>query len=224
MSVSDSERFRLLILQIRFLKAQASVDEKILEEAQSEFAKAYQEVCKTVPEHERLVLEGALNEETEANVKKKKEKQQPQQPKEEEESDPDEEPEEIRTEVKNKKPEDPNVKKIYRDIARKSHPDKLADAPEEEKKVKEDLFKEAQTAIKERDFLKLYDIARQLDVDLPPPEEGQIKLLTNNVKKIKKGIKLIRETTAWQWHHEEDPHRKEALLITYMQYVYTRFK
>ena len=63
-----------------------------------------------------------------------------------------------------------------------------------------------------------------MDVDLPEPEEGQIKLLVSNVNQIKKQLKLIKETTAWQWHHEEDEDRKEALLIQYMQYIYQRFK
>ena len=66
MSVKDSDKFRLLILQIRYLKAQLMINEQIFEEAQVEFAKAYQEVCKTVPEHERVILEGALSEETKA--------------------------------------------------------------------------------------------------------------------------------------------------------------
>lgn len=222
MSVKDSDKFRLLILQIRYLKAQLMINEQIFEEAQVEFAKAYQEVCKTVPEHERVILEGALSEETKAGQKEKKQKQNQSQ----EEPQP-EQADELNDEVepiKNEKPEDPNVKKIYRAIARKSHPDKLRSASIEEAKEKEDLFKEAQTAIQQKDFLTLYDIAKRLDVDLPEPEEGQIKLLTNNVNQVKKELKLIKETAAWQWHHEEDEDRKEALLIRYMQYIYQRFK
>ena len=222
MSVKDSDKFRLLILQIRYLKAQLMINEQIFEEAQVEFAKAYQEVCKTVPEHERVILEGALSEETKAGQKEKKQKQNQSQ----EEPQP-EQADELNDEVepiKNERPEDPNVKKIYSAIARKSHPDKLRSASIEEAKEKEDLFKEAQTAIQQKDFLTLYDIAKRLDVDLPEPEEGQIKLLTNNVNQVKKELKLIKETAAWQWHHEEDEDRKEALLIRYMQYIYQRFK
>lgn len=225
MSVKDKDKFRLLILQIRYLKAQLMVNEQVLEEAQTKFAKAYHEVCKTVPEHERRVLEGALLEETEAKEREKEEKQKQNQPQEETEhpNNDNQEPEEI-TPTKNERPEDPSVKKIYRAIARKSHPDKLTEASKEEVKEKEDLFKEAQTAIQQKDFLTLYEIAKRLDVELPEPEKGQIKLLTSNVNQIKKQLKLIKETTAWQWHHEEDEDRKEALLIQYMQYIYQRFK
>jgi hypothetical protein len=222
MSVTDSEKFRLLILQIRYLKAQLLVDEKVLQEAQTKFAKAYQEVCKTVPEHERKILEGALNEESKENAKEKEKKQS--QP---DTKGPPESEEGLQDEprpMKQQKPEDPSVKKIYRAIATKSHPDKLTGAPEEEVREKEKLFKEAKNAIKEKDFLTLYDIAKRLDIDLPPPEKGQINLLTKNVKRFKKDLKLIKETTAWQWHHEEEEQRKEALLIRYMQYIYTRFK
>ncbi len=224
MSVKDSDKFRLLILQIRYLKAQLMINEQIFEEAQVEFAKAYHEVCKTVPEHERIVLEGALMEETKANQEEKEKKQKQDEPKEEPQPEQVDEAHEEIMPIKNEKPEDPNVKKIYRAIARKSHPDKLRNASKEEVKEKEDLFKEAQTAIQQKDFLTLYDIAKRLDVDLPEPEEGQIKLLTNNVNQVKKELKLIKETAAWQWHHEENEDKKEVLLIRYMQYIYQRFK
>ena len=225
MSVKDKDKFRLLILQIRYLKAQLMINEQVLEEAQTQFAKDYHKVCKTVPEHERRILEGALLEETIANNKEKQEKQKQAQPEEEtEQHNHDSQEQDEIAPTKNEKLEDPNVKKIYRAIARKSHPDKLTEASKEEVKEKEDLFKEAQTAIQQKDFLTLYEIAKRLDVELPEPEEGQIRLLTSNVNQIKKQLKLIKETTAWQWHHEEDEDRKEALLIQYMQYIYQRFK
>lgn len=230
MSIKDKDKFRLLILQTRYLKAKLLMDQQVFEEAQVGFAKAYQEVCKTVPAHERRVLEGALLEETMARKKEEEEKQRKKQQKAEqpiEEDKPEEEQKEKVEELpptKNERPEDPNVQKIYRAIARKSHPDKLANASAEEVKQKEELFTDAQTAIKEKDFLSLYDIAKRLDIELPEPSEGQIRLLTNNVKQIKKELKLIKETAAWNWHHEEDEDTKEAILIRYMQYIYQRFK
>tara|TARA_B100000519_G_C14109534_1_gene375060 strand:+ start:122 stop:787 length:666 start_codon:yes stop_codon:yes gene_type:complete len=221
MSEKEREIFKLKILQARYLKAQLAMDEKTFEEAQFKFAKAYHEICKTCPAHEREILEGAMEdpEKKKSNVSKAAQKAKEQNNKE-----PEPEPEIPDPEPIKKETQSESVKKIYRAIAVKSHPDKMVGLPEEIVNEKETLFKDAKTAIEKNDFLGLYDVARELGIEVPEPEQGQIEMLKRTIKNINNQIKQMKDTTAWQWHREKDPHRKEAILVTYMQYVYTKFR
>lgn len=237
MSTKDVEIFKLKILQARYLKAQLAIDEKTFEKAQTEFAKAYHEVCKTCPAHERKVLEGAMNDQqkkkkpntSKAAQKAKEQKRQskskekPQPEIQSQQSDSKSEPE-MPPEPTTKKEQPEGIKKIYRAIARKSHPDKMVGLPEEVVARKEDLFKDAKVAIEREDFLGLYDVARELGIELSEPEQGQIEMLKKTIAEINKQIKMMKETTAWQWHKEKDSIKKEGILIHYMQYIYTKFK
>ena len=204
----DKKRLKvydLLVLKLKYYKAQLDTDREIFEEAQEEFAKAYQEVCKTVPEHERKVLEGSFK------PKKKKEEKQNQQEEQE------------REEIE-KKPENPGAKKIYRAIAIKAHPDKLVGSTEEEIEEKDTLFREAQKAMETDDMVELIKIAEDLDIEPPAPDEDQIQAFEKNISEIQKEQKMLKETTAWRWHQEADEPTKEDILIRYMQYIYTTFK
>jgi len=224
MSEKDREIFKLKILQARYLKAQLEMDEKTFNKAQLEFAKAYHKVCKTCPAHEREILEGAMeNPDNKEQKKKSNLSKAAQKAKEQNKEEPEPEPEPaLQPTKKDAQPE--SVKKIYRAIAIKSHPDKMVGLSEDVVAEKENLFKSAKTAIEKNDFLGLYDVARELGIEVPEPEQGQIEMLKKTIGSMNKQIKQLKETTAWQWHREKDPETKEALLIRYMQYVYTKFR
>tara|TARA_B100000686_G_C16544343_1_gene839096 strand:+ start:186 stop:854 length:669 start_codon:yes stop_codon:yes gene_type:complete len=215
------KKYNLLLLQAKFLKAKLDLNQDIFEEAQKEFAEAYNAVCKTVPENERKILQGAMQKNEEKEEKKKpnlskagrkakennrKKKQAEQEP------------------TKTKNPESKKLKKIYRAIARESHPDKLVDASEEEASNKEKLFREAQEASDQVNLVDLIEIAENLNIKPPDPEPEHLEILEKNIKNIKNANKMITDTTAWQWHHTEGEQQKSDILIRYMQYIYTTFK
>ena len=223
----DKKHYNMLVLEAKFLKAELLMNEDIFEDAQAAFAEAYNRVCDTCPLDEQEVLRGAMEgskskEDTKKkssgtkagqnakNVKKNKNKEQ------EEDLPP------IK-EIK-KNPDSQSVKKLYRAIAKESHPDTLLDAPAEEAKKKQELFRRAQQASEKADLSDLLDIAEDLNITPPDPNVEHIKILKKNVKSLKEAIKMVKDTTAWQWYHTENEETKEAILIRYMQYVYQTFK
>ena len=220
----DKKRYNMLLFEARFLKAKIVLNQDVLEEAQEKFAEAYNEVCKTVPEHEREVLQGAMEKEekVEQDEKKSKVSKAGQKAKEKRKTKKENKQEEIFETKKN--PESKSMKKIYRAIARESHPDKLTGATEEEIKNKEKLFKEAQEASQDANLVSLIEIAENLNIKPPEPELEHIEILQKNIKNLKEANKMMTDTTAWQWHKEKNPETKEAILIRYMQYIYTSFK
>jgi|10_taG_2_1085330.scaffolds.fasta_scaffold03492_5 hypothetical protein len=198
MSAKHRQEFELLILQARYLRAQLEVDKKTYEESQKSFSESFnQRVKEILTKEQRESLE---------KVSKKKEIKKEKVPNDK-----------IKQERKVHHPE--SIKKIYKGIARRSHPDKLVNIPEVEANIKKQLFREAQSAMEKQDFLNLFDIARVLDVELPEPEEGQIDTLEKNIKDIKNEIKQIKETSAWHWYHSLDE-KKDEIMVRYIQHVY----
>ena len=66
--------------------------------------------------------------------------------------------------------EHPTVKNLYKDIAKKTHPDKLFGLESDEKELKSELFKQACTAARSGDYEKLQDLAYKLGVDVKEDE------------------------------------------------------
>jgi len=220
----DKKLYNMLVLEAKFLKAELIMDEEIFEDAQLDFAEAYNKVCETCPIDEQEVLQGAMNKTKKEDEPKKKSnlskagKRAKQKNKKEKE-------EELPTKkIKKKNPDSKSVKKLYRAIARESHPDALIGVSSEEAQKKEELFRRAQQASENADLSDLLEIAEDLNISPPDPEKEHIQILKKNIKNLKQAIKMVKDTTAWQWYHTENEERKEAILIRYMQYVYQTFK
>jgi hypothetical protein len=204
----QKKSFDLLVLKAKYLKAQLLMDKESFGEAQKEFGEAYNEVCKTVPQHEQDVLLGNFE---------KKDKEDP------EKNNSDQKEEDLHT-PSSKKTENPATKKIYRAIATKSHPDKLLGISEDEAAIKAALFRDAQSAMEEDNLVELMSIAEDLNIPPPEPDLAQLEILEANIKEIQKERKMMKKTTAWEWYNKEDAGEKEDILIRYMQYIYVTYK
>lgn len=204
----QKKSFDLLVLKAKYLKAQLLMDRENFGEAQKEFGEAYNEVCKTVPQHEQDVLLGDLE---------KKNKETP------EKNNSDQKEEDLLA-PSSKKTENPATKKIYRAIANKSHPDKLLGISEDEAAIKASLFRDAQSAMEEDNLVELMSIAEDLNIPPPEPDLAQLEILEANIKEIQEERKMMKKTTAWEWYNKEDAGEKEDILIRYMQYIYVTYK
>ena len=97
------------------------------------------------------------------------------------------------------------VKKVYRKIVTKTHPDKLEKLPDSRLKDKlVQQFKEAVEHYNNNDVVGLFDAADELEIDLPEIDESHINMMETNVHTLKEKVQRLRESNAWKWYHSEE--------------------
>ena len=89
------------------------------------------------------------------------------------------------------------AKKLYREIAKTSHPDKNRDS-QDAKKMSE-IFQKASDAFSKENFSSLVDIALDLDVPVEISNEMLLEKTVDRIKFTKKEISEIENSAAWLW-------------------------
>ena len=117
-------------------------------------------------------------------------------------------------EVSNEPPEydipEKDVNTVFRMIAQKTHPDKLInkDISDEEYDAKVDMYKEAQRSVKNRDWSKVVEIAKELGIDISDIKADDSEYLNESVKRLTEKIKQLKTTYAWRWGNTPDQERE----------------
>ena len=109
--------------------------------------------------------------------------------------------------VKNK-----DLKKLYRKIAEKTHPDKVGNDE------KSDLFSEAATAYSENDLATLLKIASSLNIEILDLSAESIILLEENIENLKNRIDNKKKTTAWAWHNCKSNEEKNRVIKNILEF------
>jgi hypothetical protein len=95
---------------------------------------------------------------------------------------------------------------IYRSIAKKTHPDICEDEELHE------MFREAQEAYDQLDWIKMISIANKLDLDIPELPEDIELLIEENIENANKKIKKMKNTISWVWSDAVDKEENSSEL------------
>lgn len=180
------KKHELILLRLRYLKKELDFVRYTHEAASEEFLEEYKRKVSSLPDMQKDRIRKSLNKEKERRNKNTKSSNIS-------EDNPQQES------MKEK-----HAKKLFKEVAKVSHPDTMISSSEDEKKEKEALFKKAQQAAKDSRYFELLEVAEELGVDIPPPTEEGISLLKESVQNINKEIKGHKKTYAWIWYHAEN--------------------
>jgi len=103
-----------------------------------------------------------------------------------------------------------DVNSVFKKIAKHTHPDKLINKniSDEEYDAKVDMYKEAQRSVKNRDWSKVVEIAKELGIDIFDIKNDDSEYLNESVKRLTEKIKQLKMTYAWKWSHTKDNERE----------------
>ena len=198
-------KYKKLLLELEYLYSDLDYHNDVQEEAMREFQKAFGTYCK---EHN-------INYETDIIKEEEREVQV---------SDPDkvifrdEDGNPTREDIKeienSSRPEE--VRKLFKQIATKTHPDKFSDAKSAEKALNMQVFLQAKSAAEDNNYFKLQQIAQRLGLDLPEITPKQIKLMEEEAKRLRIQLKRVEKTVAWVWFDQDTDENRYNIMQRYV--------
>ena len=109
------------------------------------------------------------------------------------------------------------VKKLFRQVAGETHPDKMAHMNEEEQEIREGLFIKAKKACEDLNWYELSKLAEELKISIPTLSESHIAMLENSAGLLQQKIDRFKQTAAWQWRQIMPTEKREEFMHTYIK-------
>ena len=105
---------------------------------------------------------------------------------------------------------DKKVKKLYREIAKVTHPDIIIN-----KKLNE-IYLKATQFYNNNDITGTYSVCDELDIDYEPEDSDNL-LISEKIISLKNRIDFMESTLTWVWYHSTDENEKEQLILRYIK-------
>lgn len=106
----------------------------------------------------------------------------------------------------------PSLRKMFKSIAKQTHPDIITDKSSYEKKEKKKLFDAARKALEEDDYDSLVDISEKLGLEAADPPEGYYEKIGEEINSLVKELTMLHSTLFWQWFMSTDSDEKDKIL------------
>jgi len=100
---------------------------------------------------------------------------------------------------------DPKLKLIYRNIVKKTHPDKVGDDD------LKNIYIDSTKFYENGDIISLYKICDSLKIEYDV-EESDYSLIQGQIQRIKDKIQFLESTFTWIWLNADDRKKEEVVL------------
>lgn len=91
------------------------------------------------------------------------------------------------------------IKDLYREIVKVTHPDKTKDLPEHEIEERKELYHEAVRGKQEGDYWGIFKAALELNVPIKKLSFGYLDELDNTIQSLEQKIQKMREDLMYKW-------------------------
>lgn len=108
------------------------------------------------------------------------------------------------------KEENPKMRKLYREIVKQTHPDKIKN------EKLNNLYIDAGKSYDNQDIFNIYSICDELGI-IYELEESENYILKDKIKYIKDKINFIQSTFTWQWYYTEEEIEKNNIIKEYVK-------
>lgn len=111
--------------------------------------------------------------------------------------------------------------KLFRRLALVLHPDKLPPAlTPQERNEKLKMFKEAKTALEERHYFVLVDLAEKFKISTPRNYAQQIRWMKKEIVILNQSLKQEKISYSYAFSECEEEHEKDALIKKFMMQIF----
>lgn len=203
MSKLKQLEIKKLMKELDFIESDFNYKNEIVQEADSNFIKS---VNALLEQHPLLkdVFDKRINVKIESIFKQKDEEIKEKIETEENNSEIEED------EVIVRKVIDKKVRKLYREIAKVTHPDIIIN------KKLNDLYLKATKFYNDNDITGTYSVCDELDIDYEP-EDSDNQIISEKIVSLKSRIDFMQSTLTWVWYHSSDESEREQMILRYIK-------
>ena len=205
-----------LLKELEFVETDFEYKTEIISEADTNFIKNINEFLLRHPELKSMIdkrmnekIDRMVREKERADNESQKEKEQVinDEPKEENQSAEEKEEEEVND---NRVVRSEKIKKLYREIVKLTHPDKVND-------IKlNDLYIKSTKSYDENDLVSIYAICSELNIEYESDETDNI-FIADRITVLKERINFMESTFTWKWYTADDNRQKDDVLMNYIR-------
>lgn len=112
--------------------------------------------------------------------------------------------------IDNKPQPSKKVKKLYREIVKLTHPDRVKDEELNQ------LYIEATGYYDNNDKIGIYKICNDLNINYDIDEEDEL-FISLKIQELRKKISFLESTFTWAWLKTEDDAEKEEIILNFIQ-------
>ena len=102
------------------------------------------------------------------------------------------------------------LRKLYREIAKLTHPDKV------KKKRLNDIYIKATDYYNNNDTVGIYKICSDLDIDYDIEDEDR-SFISTKIDLLKRQIVFLESTFTWKWYGTSNIQEKDQIIINYIK-------
>ena len=209
-----SLKIKKLIKELDYIETDFEWRTELVNEADSEFIRSINSFLNQNPELKEI-YDNKINESLERSIKNKiKEDVEFERCKQERMGEDDNNFSE-EGEIKIKKEEDrinihPRVKKLYREIVKKTHPDIVND------KELNDLYIKATHYHENNDKIGIYKVCSEVGIQFEIDLKDSL-FIEEKIREYKKRINFLESTFAWKWFNTEEESEKNNIILTFIK-------
>jgi hypothetical protein len=215
MNKVKSLEFRKLLKELDYVESDFEYRNEIISEADAQFISSINQFLQNHPELKEL-YDSKVTEKIEKSIKKNTESEEKKGESDDTITDDTEIEEEesvdikeIEEEIKDKKSIS-EIKKLYREIVKLTHPDKVKN-----KRLNE-VYLKATKYYDDNNKIGIYAVCNELLIEYEIKTED-IQLIYDEIKKYQQKINFLESTYTWKWYNCENEEQKNQILINYIK-------
>lgn len=212
MNKVKSLEFKKLFKELEFIESDFEYRNEIISEADAQFISSINQFLESHPELKEI-YDNKVTEKINQSIKKKEESEEKiddsnSDDTENSENEP-ESIEETEEEIKDKKSVS-EIKRLYREIVKLTHPDKVKN-----KKLNE-MYLKATKYYDDKNKIGIYAVCNELSIEYEITNED-IQLIYDEIKRLQQKINFLESTYTWKWYNCEDEEQKSQILLNYIK-------
>jgi len=208
-----------LLKEVDYIESDFEYRSEVISEADSEFIQSVNEFLLTHPELKEI-YDQKITDKINESIKERTDEVEEFQCEDNTEADGDDVPEldedaeptedEEEEVEKVSEPISPKLKKLYREIVKLTHPDKV------KKKKLNDIYIKATDFYNLNDKVGIYKICNELNIDYEIDSEDE-EFISTKIISLKKRIGFLESTFTWKWYRTKSEEERNQILINYIK-------